>query len=77
MRSTSMLMAGNQFNPIDSTALTKPGMEAEEARLPLESIYANLGTVDQRCLRSAFLAGKGSCWMIGTELVIDGGASTI
>lgn len=73
MCSTSMLMAGNELNPIDATALTKLGIEAEEAWLPLESIYANFGAVDRRC----FLAGEGSRWMSGAELVIDARALRI
>lgn len=40
----SLFLQGvNQLNPIDTTALTKPGTEIKEAFLPVESLYANLG----------------------------------
>ena len=49
----------NQVNPIDLSALRKPGTEIKDAFLPVEAVFANVGIGDGRSLE-AFVQTKWS-----------------
>ena len=52
----------NQINPIDVTALRRPGTEVKEVLLPVLMAYANWGFRSARLRRSTSSNGKTAPW---------------